>query len=86
MKEHQIVDSSFTAAINAPIEKIDIPAWCFNHHGTRNIRSCSPALVSAGFTMTPDGRRMSINVEIIGGSLDGAALCRDARPQGSSDP
>jgi len=30
MIEHQIVDSSFTATINAPIEKIDIPAWCFS--------------------------------------------------------
>jgi len=25
MTEHQIVDSSFTAIINAPIEKVDIP-------------------------------------------------------------
>ena len=29
MNEHQIVDSSFTAIINAPIDKIDIPEWCF---------------------------------------------------------
>jgi hypothetical protein len=26
MNEHQIVDSSFTAIINVPIDKIDIPA------------------------------------------------------------
>ena len=30
MNENQIVDTSFTATINAPIEKIDIPAWCFS--------------------------------------------------------
>jgi hypothetical protein len=30
MDEHEIVDSRFTAIINAPIEKIDIPTWCFN--------------------------------------------------------
>ena len=29
MNEHQLVDSSFTATINAPIEKIDISAWFF---------------------------------------------------------
>jgi hypothetical protein len=68
MNEHQIVDSSFTAIMNAPIEKIDIPAWCFSLP-EREYQGCSPAHVSAGFTTAPDGKRMSINVEIIGGSL-----------------
>jgi hypothetical protein len=68
MHEHQLVDSSFTATINAPIEKIDIPSWCFSLP-EREYQDCSTAHVSAGFTTTPDGRRMSINVEIIGGSL-----------------
>jgi hypothetical protein len=68
MNEHQIVDSSCTAFINAPIEKIDIPAWCFNL-SEKEYQGCSPAHVSAGFTTAPDGKRMSINVEIIGGSL-----------------
>jgi hypothetical protein len=30
MQEHVIVESSFSAIINAPIESIDIPAWCFS--------------------------------------------------------
>jgi hypothetical protein len=30
MEEHVMVDSSFSAIINAPLEKIDIPAWCFS--------------------------------------------------------
>ena len=68
MKEQQIVDWSFTATINAPIEKIDIPAWCFDLT-EREYRDYSSAHVSAGSTMAPDGRRMSTNVEIIGGSL-----------------
>ena len=68
MKEQQIVDWSFTATINAPIEKIDIPAWCFDLT-EREYQDCSPAHVSTGSTTAPDGRRMSINVEIIGGSL-----------------
>lgn len=68
MNENQIVDSSFTAIINAPIDMIDIPEWCFNLP-EREYQGCSPAHISAGFTTAPDGTRMSINVEIIGGSL-----------------
>jgi hypothetical protein len=68
MNDRQIIDSSFTAIINAPIEKIDIPAWCFNLP-EREYQGCSPSHVSAGFTSAPDGKRMSINVEMIGGSL-----------------
>jgi hypothetical protein len=30
MEEHVIVDSSFFAIINAPLEQIDIPSWCFS--------------------------------------------------------
>ncbi|NNH63722.1 hypothetical protein [Rhizobium laguerreae] len=66
--ENQIVDSSFSAIINAPIEKIDIPQWCFTL-SEKDYQGCSPAHIAAGFTTAPDGRRMSINVETIGGSL-----------------
>jgi len=68
MNDNEIVDSNFTAIINAPIEKIDLPQWVFalpNHE----YQGCSPAHVAAGFTTAPDGKRMSINVEVIGGSL-----------------
>jgi len=68
MTKHQIVDSSFTAIINAPIEKIDIPEWCFGL-SEQEYQSCSPAHIAAGFTTAADGKRMSINVEIIGGSM-----------------
>ena len=68
MTENQIVDSSFTAIINAPIEKIDIPKWCFSLP-EKEYQGCSPAHIAAGFTTAPDGTRMSINVETIGGSL-----------------
>lgn len=63
----QLVDSSFTAVINAPIEKINLPEWAFNL-SEAEYQSCSPAHVSAAKTIGPDGRRMSINVEVIGGS------------------
>lgn len=68
MNANQIVDSSFSAIINAPVEKIDIPTWCFNL-SERDYQGCSPAHIAAGFTTAPDGKRMSINVETIGGSL-----------------
>ena len=67
MNENQIVDSSFAAIINAPLDRIDISTWCFSLP-EREYQACSPAHVS-GFTTAPDGKRMSINAEIIGGSL-----------------
>lgn len=68
MNDAEIVDSSFSATINAPIDKVDIPAWCFSLP-EKEYQGCSPAHIAAGFTTAPDGRRMSINVEVIGGSL-----------------
>jgi hypothetical protein len=67
MQEKVIVDSSFTAVINAPLHAIDLPAWCFDLPEDE-YQSCSPAHVAAGATTAPDGRRMSINVEVIGGT------------------
>ena len=29
MEDNTSVETNFSATINAPIEKIDIPAWCF---------------------------------------------------------
>jgi hypothetical protein len=68
MEDNTLVHSSFSATINAPIEKIDIPSWCFTLPESE-YQSCSPAHCSAGATTSPDGRRMSINVEVLGGSM-----------------
>jgi hypothetical protein len=67
MKDPTLVQSSFSATIQAPIETVDLPAWCFTLPEAE-YQSCSPAHCSAGATTAPDGRRMSINVEILGGS------------------
>jgi hypothetical protein len=67
MQDNTLVNSSFSATIHAPIEQVDIPAWCFGL-SEAEYQSCSPAHVSAGATTAPDGRRMSINVEVLGGS------------------
>jgi hypothetical protein len=68
MEDNTLVEPSFSATINAPIEKVDIPAWCFTLPAAE-YQSCSAAHCSAGATTSPDGRRMSINVGILGGSL-----------------
>jgi len=68
MEDNTLVQSSFSATINAPIETVDIPAWCFTLPESE-YQSCSPAHYSAGSTTAPDGRRMSINVEVLGGSM-----------------
>ena len=68
MEENTLVESSVSAIIHAPIEHVDIPTWCFSLPESE-YQACSPAHYSAGTTTAPDGRRMSINVEVIGGSL-----------------
>lgn len=68
IENNMIVKSSFSATINAPIEKVDIPSWCFTLPDSE-YQACAPAHCAAGATTAPDGRRMSINVEVIGGSL-----------------
>jgi hypothetical protein len=67
MDDSMILESSFLATINAPIEDIDIPSWCFTLPDAE-YQACSPAHCAAGATTTPGGRRMSINVEVVGGS------------------
>lgn len=67
MEDNVIVDTSFSAIIDAPFEAIDIPAWCFSLPDAE-YQGCSPAHVAAGATTARDGRRMSINVEVIGGT------------------
>jgi hypothetical protein len=67
MEDNTLVKSSFSATIHVPIEKVDIPSWCFGLSESE-YQACSPAHVSAGATTSPDGRRMSINVEVLGGS------------------
>ena len=67
MNDYEIVDSSFSAIISAPLDKIDLPKWAFTLP-EHEYQGASPAHVAAGFTTSPGGRRMSINVEVIGGS------------------
>jgi hypothetical protein len=68
MTHRALAESRCSATIHAPIEYVDLPDWCFTLSESE-YQSCSPAHYFAGATAAPDGRRMSINVEVLGGSL-----------------
>src|ERR1700753_1705521 len=59
----------FTATIDAPIEKIDIHEWLRTLPDAEYQRCAPPDHKAAGYTVTDDGRPMSINVEMIGTGL-----------------
>ncbi len=66
-----IVETTAKFHINAPTEDIDITDWVFNVPEQDYI-DCTPtsrAHLSAALTHTLDGKRVSINVEDIGGAL-----------------
>jgi hypothetical protein len=68
MVDSTLVESSFSATINAPIEEVDIPAWCFTPPEAE-YQSCSPAHCSAGATTSLDGRRISAPIVCGAGEL-----------------
>ena len=67
MEYNTLVESSFSATIYAPIEKVDIPDWCFTLPEPE-YQACSPAHCSADVNSAPDGRQTSIRVEMLGES------------------
>ncbi len=63
-----LVQSSSKAVINAPLEKIDITEWVFTLSDAE-YQSCSTAHYAGGTSTNSDGKRMSINVEMVGPGL-----------------
>lgn len=61
--------SAYSAEIDVPFEKVDIADWLFTLPEAEYLRCCPPDHIAAGTTTTDDGRRMSINVEMIGTGL-----------------
>jgi len=61
--------SAYSAEIDVPLDKVDIADWLFTLPEAEYLRCCPPDHISAGTTTTDDGRRMSINVEMIGTAL-----------------
>jgi hypothetical protein len=61
--------STYSAKIDVPIEQIDIADWHLALPEAEYQRCCGPDHIVTGATTTDDGRRMSINVEMIGTGL-----------------
>ncbi|POR52452.1 hypothetical protein [Bosea psychrotolerans] len=61
--------SAYSADIDVPLAKVDIAGWLFTLPEAEYLRCCPPDHIGAGTTTTDDGRRMSINVEMIGTAL-----------------
>ncbi|WP_423415840.1 hypothetical protein RLW55_05810 [Hyphomicrobium sp. B1] len=61
--------SAFSHVLDVPADGLDIADWLFNLPMYEYRRCCAPDHITAGFTTTDDGRKMSINVERIGGTL-----------------
>ena len=51
-----------------PIDKVDIPEWLFSLTD-EEWQQCSAAHVAGGASRTPDGKRVFINVELVGPGL-----------------
>lgn len=76
MDDNTRVNSSFSATINAPIELIDLPTWCFSLPEAE-YQACSPAHCSAGVTTAPDGRRIVHQRRSTWGKSDGPAYVEE---------
>jgi hypothetical protein len=86
MEDNTLIESSFTTTINAPIEAVDIPAWCFTL-AESEYQACSPAHYAADWQWgQTKGKSQSIRrLELIGLILSsGTAGCHswrmDSRP------
>ncbi|MBT9386043.1 hypothetical protein KM176_19380 [Pseudooceanicola sp. CBS1P-1] len=73
--------SAYSAEIDLPLSQIDLEDWLFTLPEAEYLRCCAPDHIAAGLTWTDDGRRMSINVEMIGtGLVVQHYVCEEARP------
>jgi hypothetical protein len=63
-----LLRSDSKAVIHAPVDKIDIPEWLFSLTD-EEYQQCSIAHIAGAATRSPDGKRMSINVEMVGPGL-----------------
>jgi hypothetical protein len=61
--------SAFSHIIHVPFEKVDIAKWLFSLPDAEYQRCAPPDHIAAGATFADDGRRMSVNVEMIGTGL-----------------
>jgi hypothetical protein len=65
----QLSHTACSCAINVPIDKVDLATWLFKLSEGEYRRCCPPDHISCGTTLTDEGQRMVINVEMIGHAL-----------------
>jgi hypothetical protein len=68
INDRSLSNSTVTAIMHVPLEKVNIADWLFTLPDAEYQR-CSHAHIAAGTTTTDDGRPRSINVETIGDAL-----------------
>ncbi len=69
LSDKTLSSSAFSHVIAVPIDKVDIAEWLFGLPEAEYQRCCPPDHISCGATVTDDGVRMSINVEMVGQTL-----------------
>jgi len=69
LAEMELSSSACSSIIHAPMEDVDIAGWLFTLSEAEYCRCCPPDHIACGATTTDDGRKMSINVEMIGETL-----------------
>jgi hypothetical protein len=65
MTDDVIAKSVAEATIHAPLAAIDLTDWVFTLTDSE-YQACSKNHIAAAVTLTPEGKRMSINVEHVG--------------------
>jgi len=63
-----LAETTATAVINSAIQTINLTEWLFNLSDA-DYQACSTQHIAAGANVSPEGKRMSINVELIGENL-----------------
>ena len=69
LTDKTLSQSAYTAEIDVPLDQVDIAEWLFSLPEAEYLRCCPPDHIGSGVTTTDDGRRMVINVEMIGTGL-----------------
>jgi hypothetical protein len=64
-----LVNTQESATIHAPIDEVNLADWLLSLPDQEYQRCATPDHIAAGSTTTDDGRPMSINVEVVGGTL-----------------
>lgn len=65
MTNEVIAESTAEATIRAPLASIDLTEWVFTLTDSE-YQACSKNHIAAAATLTPEGKRMSVNVEHVG--------------------